>query len=705
MKLSKRQVIQSLGAAGAAALGSPALSATRGAATPRVTISIRSPFPPVQRAAQDLAGDLKAVLGASVDLVQDQDQAHDGLHIAIATSHQGARESFSLSRRGHRVDLVGADMRGTIYAIYQFSQDHLGVDPMAFWTDHIPKPLTEIAMKDGARITFPGPVIDHRGFFVNDEDQLTGWAPAKPEDRTNIDPAVMDKVYETILRLKGNMVVPSTWPFADDPQIKAASARGLIVNQHHATPVGMNAARWPEHVPYNYTEHPDILRNAWKNSIALYDKDQEVLWTVGMRGLSDVSYASMDPSVVGNKPRMGQLAGQAMREQMELVRARFPNARFVTNLWSEGAELMREGHLKIPEEVIIAWPDEGWGKIRDDGQVSKDQGFYFHVAMLNGKANQLSEMVPVERIHEEFGRFIRAGATRFALVNVSDLRAVAMTAKATLDTAWNGVPARTTARSYYAGWAKGQYGAAAAESLADFYPAYFKGLPRLPTGEGTGGGMEYGDQRYQELSRSLMLRTMIDPPYYRTIAQSPQWWPPRMVDYGKSAADAKLWVDQTSAREIATCTAAQPRFDALLKQALAILPQVAPERRDYFQYAVLTMLSVNRNGNAMLLAVSHAAKAARAGNQAEALSQADAALAQIAEIRRYETYATYGKWKNWWRGEWLTNIESTADWLATFKKWVMDPIGTTPVPIMETDWEAYYRILKYQGTRSVDVRP
>jgi hypothetical protein len=151
----------------------------------------------------------------------------------------------------------------------------------------------------------------------------------------------------------------------------------------------MNAARWPEHVPYNYTEHPDILSNAWKNAIALYDKDQEVLWTVGMRGLSDVSYASMDPSVVGNKPRMGQLAGQAMREQMALVRARFPNARFVTNLWSEGAELMREGHLKIPEEVIIAWPDEGWGKIRDDGQVSKDQGFYFHVAMLNGKANQL----------------------------------------------------------------------------------------------------------------------------------------------------------------------------------------------------------------------------------------------------------------------------------------------------------------------------
>jgi hypothetical protein len=29
-------------------------------------------------------------------------------------------------------------MRGTIFAIYQFSQQYLGVDPMYYWTDHEP---------------------------------------------------------------------------------------------------------------------------------------------------------------------------------------------------------------------------------------------------------------------------------------------------------------------------------------------------------------------------------------------------------------------------------------------------------------------------------------------------------------------------------------------------------------------------------------
>ena len=78
--------------------------------------------------------------------------------------------------------------------------------------------------------------------------------------------------------------------------------------------------------------------------------------------------------------------------------------------------------------------------IQDKGAVAKGQGMYYHDAMLNGRANQLSEMVPVDRIYSEFGRYIKAGATEYMLLNTSDLRAVSMTAKAVMDTAWGGVP-------------------------------------------------------------------------------------------------------------------------------------------------------------------------------------------------------------------------------------------------------------------------
>ena len=142
---------------------------------------------------------------------------------------------------------------------------------------------------------------------------MTGWAPGEKKDKTGISLAVWNKVYETILRLKGNMVVPGTWIFPDDPQVGLASKRGLILNQHHAIPLGLNVARWPKDVPYNYTTHPEILEQAWKNAVATYPKDQEILWSVGLRGLSDVSYDSMDPSVRGQRQGVGRTDQQSDR--------------------------------------------------------------------------------------------------------------------------------------------------------------------------------------------------------------------------------------------------------------------------------------------------------------------------------------------------------------------------------------------------------
>lgn len=44
----------------------------------------------------------------------------------------------------------------------------------------------------------------------------------------------------------------------------------------------------------------------------------------------------------------------------------------------------------------------------DHGKVAAGQGIYDHVAMMNGRANQLSEMVPIERSLSEIGRCIKA---------------------------------------------------------------------------------------------------------------------------------------------------------------------------------------------------------------------------------------------------------------------------------------------------------
>jgi hypothetical protein len=44
------------------------------------------------------------------------------------------------------IRLSGADVRGTIYPIYQFSQQYLGIDPMYCWTDNQPAHRTSIQL-------------------------------------------------------------------------------------------------------------------------------------------------------------------------------------------------------------------------------------------------------------------------------------------------------------------------------------------------------------------------------------------------------------------------------------------------------------------------------------------------------------------------------------------------------------------------------
>jgi hypothetical protein len=53
---------------------------------------------------------------------------------------------------------------------------------------------------------------------------LIGWAPGPKAEGTGISLRVWNKnlIFETILRLKGNIVAPGTWIFPDDPQIKLA---------------------------------------------------------------------------------------------------------------------------------------------------------------------------------------------------------------------------------------------------------------------------------------------------------------------------------------------------------------------------------------------------------------------------------------------------------------------------------------------------
>ena len=166
---------------------------------------------PVRRATEDLLNDFTKVFGQAPNLT---DHLEDSGQIAILISGSktpefGARckastgaESFAFSvvHLGGRqvrdmICLTGADVRGTIYAIYQFSQMVLGTDPMYLWTDKQPERRTSVTLPADFAKVYASPVIKNRGLFINDEDLLSGWIPGSKSERTGISLRVWDNIF------------------------------------------------------------------------------------------------------------------------------------------------------------------------------------------------------------------------------------------------------------------------------------------------------------------------------------------------------------------------------------------------------------------------------------------------------------------------------------------------------------------------------
>ena len=156
--------------------------------------------------------------------------------------------------------------------------------------------------------------------------------------------------------------------------------------------------------------------------------------------------------------------------------------------------------------------------------------------------------------------------------------------------------------------------------------------------------------------------------------------------------------------EIERCGQAQPRWDALWKRALAAEPLVAPDRRPFYRAHVLAMIAINRESNRILLQLAYAIQYARNGNTSKARDAAQRALLAFDEIRRAEAQAEYGKWKNWYRGDWLTNVHQTHALAQVFLKQLDDRLAPLPPPVLWAGWEAYYHIMYYEGDRTADVK-
>ena len=616
-----------------------------------IVIDSREPGP-LRKAAADLASDMRKVFGSEVPAGRTVIRIALNYNLPAGEARPAGMERLRIHALRNEVLLTGSDMRGAIYAVYDFSRRFLGVDPFWWWTDHEPQRRTSVRVPASFSLT-EGPAIRYRGWFINDEDLLTGWKPGIA-DKTGIALEVWDKLFEALLRLKGNMVVPGTFIFPYEPQVRAAGERGLIVSQHHIEVLGLNTWRWPDDKPYSLFSHPDLLAAAWRRAAEQYDPNQEVIWTLGYRGRHDRAFWIDDKDAPPDDAGRAAAIRRAIDRQMEIVRGMRRNPYFLMNAWMESVDFIRKDLLKIPAGVTRVWPDGGNGLIRDDGHIGKGQGIYYHTAMLSGWQNQLTEMVPVDRIRRELTRAVKAGATEYLLDNTSDLRPVVMTTRALMEQAWAGDMGDT----FLARWSREEFGDKAAPAVESLYRGYFAAPGRYGQGEDE----VLADNAYHTLTRDLALKTM----------------------------KARKSVRVEPERIVAICREAYGRWAGLDRKAREILPAVPPDRRDFFRGHVLTQIDVHLHSNRMLL---QAAEAALTTNSAARVEHWRSA-AQELELEKEALHgAEYGKWAGFYRGEQFVGLQHTLDVLrwATEKLEKRSDVPPPPRP------DGYLVIKAYQG--------
>ena len=281
-----------------------------------------------------------------------------------------------------------------------------------------------------------------------------------------------------------------------------------------------------------------------------------------------------------------------------------------------------------------------------------------------------------------------------------------MTARAVMEIAWGGMPPQTAGAdgAYYHRWATEEFGAKSADALARIYKEYFAApaLRRAPGARrpATTGNVprRYGDQHYHTEVRRLILDTLSEGQVIAMPSQSPKWTQPHVLP-SVNAAERKTEL----ADDIADCEEAQPRWDAVWNDALAAEQLVNPERRNYYQAQVLTMIAINRDSNQMLLDVARALQDDDSGQTNKAQVEINSALGALDAVQRAVSAAEYGKWKNWYRGDWLTGVYRTRELVQDYTNHLKDPLAKLPAPVAWSGWEAYFHIMEYEGDRSVDV--
>jgi hypothetical protein len=374
--------------------------------------------------------------------------------------------------------IAGSDKRGTIYGIYDLSEQ-MGVSPWYWWADVPVQHRDALFVKAGKYVQGP-PAVKYRGIFLNDEaPALTGWVNEKFGDYNH---KFYTNVFELMLRSKANYLWPAMWNNCfneDDPlNPELAHEYGIVMGTSHVEPMMRADKEWNRKgysaVQWNFDKYPTELSAFWKEGIER-NKNYENIITIAMRGKIDTPM-SEDANIA--------LLEKIVAAQREIITdVMHTNAAAVPQLWALYKEVQEyyEKGMRVPDDVTLLWCDDNWGNVRrlpspEERRRSGGAGVYYHFDYVGGPRNyKWLDTVPITKIWEQMNLAYHYGADRIWIVNVGDLKPLEFPLEFFLTFAWN--PERWPKEKiaeYTRLWAEREFGPAHAADIADIIARYTK---------------------------------------------------------------------------------------------------------------------------------------------------------------------------------------------------------------------------------------
>ncbi|NQU53033.1 MAG: glycosyl hydrolase 115 family protein, partial [Bacteroidetes bacterium] len=224
----------------------------------------------------------------------------------------------------NRIYLEGYDLRGTIYAIYTFSEFFLGVPPLHYWSSWVPVKKNEIHIAGECDIFFKSPQVRYRSILTGDQDFFMPWKKISDENQ--------NVWLETTLRLKLNTVECYS---TIEPGYKLSyyayliDKYGLVITSHHIAALNTSFSTWDTYwTEQRNTTPPELLLSNEKEILEFFRYNAETvvkngienLWTVAFRGKVDQPFWSVfDDAPESDKDR-ADVINRMLQIQLDIIK-------------------------------------------------------------------------------------------------------------------------------------------------------------------------------------------------------------------------------------------------------------------------------------------------------------------------------------------------------------------------------------------------